>query len=88
MKGLLYRICTSTLCLSKPKIIVRRDVEASSRGSREGKCDVVVLGFTVKEIDGSSGYASDRRKITVIDTLLESPGKKGIKIRVERSVAL
>ena len=48
----------------------------------------MVLGFTVKEIDGSSGYASDRRKITVIDTLLESPGKKGIKIRVERSVAL
>ena len=48
----------------------------------------MVLGFTVKEIDGSSGYASDRRKITVIDTLLESAGKKGIKIRVERSVAL
>jgi len=66
--------------LSKPKIIVRRDVEGSSRGSGEGKSVVVVLGLTVKEIDGSSGNPGDRGRKTVINTRLEPPSVKGIKI--------
>ena len=48
----------------------------------------MVVRFTIKEIDGSSGNPGDRRKKTVIHTLLESPSVKGIKIRVERCVAL
>jgi hypothetical protein len=88
MQGLFYRICAPTLCLSKSKIIVRRDVEASSRGPRERKGEVVVLRFTIKEIDGSTGNASDRGKKAVIDTLLEPACVKGIEIRVERCVAV
>jgi hypothetical protein len=76
------------LSLSKTKIIIRRDVERSSRSSGEGKGVVEVLGFTVKEIDGSSGNPSDRIGKTVIDTGLESPSVKGIKIRVEGCITL
>ena len=88
MKGLFYCVCTSTLCLSKPKIIVRRDVEGSSRGSREDKRDIVVLGFTVKESESSSGNPSDRDKYAVFYALKEPPRVKGVKIRVEGCVAL
>jgi hypothetical protein len=88
MERLLYRICTFTLSLSKPKIIVRREVEASSRGSSEGKSDVTVLRFTIEEFDGSSGNPGDRGKKAVVRTLLDPPSVKGIKVRVERCVAL
>jgi len=86
-EGFLCRICASTLCLSKPKIIVRRDVEGSSRGPGEIKAVVVILGFTVKKIDGPSGNASDRGRKTIIYTRLEPPSVKGIEVRVERCIA-
>ncbi len=79
-EALFYRICTSALCLSKPKVVVRRDVEGTSRGPDEGKSIVEVVGLTVKEIDGSPRDTSDRGRKTVIDTHLHPPSVEGIEI--------
>jgi hypothetical protein len=60
MKALLNGVCTSTLSLSKAKVIVGRNVEGPGRGSGEIKSVVVVLRLAIEECNCPTRNASDR----------------------------
>lgn len=83
-----HGIGDSTRRLSEPEIVVRRNVQRTSRRSRQRKVFVEILGNSIKRLDRSSRDTRHRSREAVVHSSLESTSVEGIEIRVQRGVAL
>ncbi len=87
-KAFLNCVRTTTLSGSKSKVVVRRNIESTSRRSRKEETVIVILGLTVKKRDRSSRDARHRRGETVVYTCLEPSSVEGIEVRIKGSITL
>jgi hypothetical protein len=80
LNGLLDGVCASPAGLSKPKVVIRRDVEGAGFGAGELLGRVVVFTGPVKDDDGATCDTCDRLREAIVDAQLEATGIKGVKI--------
>jgi hypothetical protein len=86
--GLGDGISTSPTGLSKTEVVVGGNVETTGAAAGGVEINVVIVGVTIVTDNCATWDAGNRRGKAVIKADFKSTGIKGVKIRIQGSVAL